>query len=172
MRTDLIGIAAMSSNRVIGKDNKLPWHLSVDLKRFKKLTDGHVVIMGRKTYESIGAPLPKRINIVLSSRNIQGVSTLPSVTSLMNVLEAPTFLSRKVFVIGGGSVYAELMPFCNEFHLTVLNEQHDGDTFMPHFEDEFAGYYVEEASPNYEFRHYLRYAPKKFVRTPRLEEHS
>lgn len=163
MRNDLIGIAAMSINRVIGKDNKIPWHISADLKNFKRLTDGHIVIMGRNTYESIGAPLPKRTNFVLTTgKSISGVQTFPSVVDLMRVLES--FKNRKVFVIGGSSVYASLMPFCSEFYLTRINETHEGDAFMPHFEDEFAGYYVEPFV-NYEIRHYLRHAPSNFIRT-------
>ncbi len=87
----------------------------------------------------------------------------------MSILEA--FKTRRVFVIGGQSVYAELMPFCSEFHLTYIKEHHDGDAVMPPFEQQFAGYHVEEVSPQYEFRHYLRNAPKNFVRTGSISEH-
>lgn len=172
MRTDLTAIAAMCDDRVIGYENRLPWRtIPGDLPRFKKLTTGHVVVMGRKTFESMNsAPLPHRVNLILSRtapRNC--TNTFSDVDSLLRTLSA--FGNQKVFVIGGAEVYKLLMPYCNEVLLTVVKGDYNGDTFMPEFEKDFAGYYEEDTAPTHEFRRYLRNAPKNFVRTGSLQEH-
>src|SRR5437764_388275 len=96
-------IAAMSENRVIGRDNKLPWHLSADLKRFKKLTIGHVVIMGRKTYESIGRPLSNRTNIIITHDTNYHIENCIVVHSLKDALKkAQEIEKEEIFIIGGG----------------------------------------------------------------------
>lgn len=123
-------IAALDRNRVIGSDGKLPWHLSEDLKRFKRLTKGHVVLMGRKTYESLGKPLPDRRNVVLSSRPIGGVESYRSLAEALRALED----EDTVFIIGGGEVFRQALPIADGLHLTIVDGVHDGDTFFPEYE--------------------------------------
>ena len=126
-------IAAIGKNRVIGKGGKLPWHISEDLKRFKKLTTGHAVLMGRKTYESIGSAtggLPNRRNVVLSSHPIQGVETYRSLANALHALEK----EEKTFVIGGGELFSQLLDHADELYLTFVDQETDGDAFFPPFE--------------------------------------
>ncbi|MFH1145885.1 MAG: type 3 dihydrofolate reductase [bacterium] len=122
-------IVAMSLNRVIGKDNKLPWHLSADLKHFKELTTGHSVIMGRKTYESIGKPLPKRVNIVLSRNTVfpNDVITVKSLQEALAMVED----NQEVFIMGGASVYQEALPLASKIYLTFVQANITGDTYFP-----------------------------------------
>ena len=123
-------IVAMAANRVIGKDNALPWRISEDLKRFKRLTMGHPIIMGRKTHESIGRALPKRRNIVVtrSGATFDGCETAVS-------LEEAIALARTTddcpFIIGGASLYLEALPIATELHLTTIDEDVEGDTYFP-----------------------------------------
>jgi dihydrofolate reductase len=136
-------IAAVARNGVIGKDGKLPWHLPSDLRYFKRVTDGHPVIMGRKTFQSIlltlGKPLPGRSNIVLSRRNIiSEVKTPGSWFLASNLLEAVSFALREhggdeVFVIGGADIFAQAMPIANRMYLTEVEEDVEGDAFFPMF---------------------------------------
>lgn len=126
----LIIIAAISRNRVIGKDGKMPWHISEDLKRFKQLTTGHTILMGRKTYESLGKALPNRRNVVLSSKDIPDVETYHSLADVLIALEK----EEKVFVIGGGELYAQLLDQADELHLTLVDQEVAGDTFFPPYE--------------------------------------
>ena len=101
----LIIIAALNGDRVIGVHGKLPWHVSEDLKRFKRLTMGHTVLMGRKTYESMGKPLAQRRNVVLTSREIPGVETYPTIGDALRALQD----QERVFVIGGGELYTQFL---------------------------------------------------------------
>jgi dihydrofolate reductase len=123
-------IAALSRTRVIGKEGKLPWHISEDLKRFKRLTSGHAVLMGRKTFESLGAPLPNRRNVVLSSRPIPGVETYTSLREALNALKS----EGRVFAIGGGQMYTQLLERADELYLTIVDRDVDGDTMFPPYE--------------------------------------
>jgi dihydrofolate reductase len=124
-------VVAVSLNNSIGKNNQLPWHLPLDLKFFKKTTQGGTVIMGRKTFESIGKPLPNRRNIVISSqkKNIAGVE-------VTNSLEAAIALSKdnnpnEIFIIGGGQIYEQALPIANRIYLTKVNTFIDGEVFFP-----------------------------------------
>lgn len=126
----LIIIAALNKNRVIGKDGKIPWHVSEDLKRFKRLTMGHTVLMGRKTYESMGKPLSGRRNVVLTSRQIPGIETYPTIADALQALES----QEKVFVIGGGEVIAQLIENVDALYLTFVDQDVTGDTFFPPYE--------------------------------------
>jgi len=135
----LVAIAAMASNRVIGKDGKLPWHLPEDLKFFKATTLGKPVLMGRKTFvsivEAIGKPLPGRKNIVLS-RTLEpgnGVSVIKDLNELAS-LPVP---DSPIYLIGGAQLYASLLPQCDELLLTKLDAAYEGDTFFPEFETGF-----------------------------------
>jgi dihydrofolate reductase len=130
-RMKLIIIAALNRKRVIGKDGKLPWHISEDMKRVKQLTTGHTILMGRKTYESLGKPLPNRRNVVLSSKTIPGVETYQSLDSALTALSG----QDKVFVFGGGKVFAETLHKADEMYLTVVDQDIDGDTFFPPYEE-------------------------------------
>ena len=124
-------IVAMSSNRVIGLDNQMPWHLSADLKRFKKITLGFPIVMGRKTFESIGRPLPGRTNIIISRNPVYN----PQGCWLMSDIEAALAMAcqsaEKVFVIGGATLYQAVLPFADTLHITQINEEFHGDTFFP-----------------------------------------
>jgi dihydrofolate reductase len=123
-------IAAVARNRAIGIDGKLPWHYSEDLKRFKRLTTGHTVLMGRKTFESIGRPLTNRRNVVLSSRPLPGVETYSTLESALRQLRD----EEKVFVIGGGAVYASVLERADELYLTVIPRVVEADAFFPPYE--------------------------------------
>ena len=123
-------IAAIARNRVIGKEGKLPWHISEDLRRFKNITIGHAVLMGRKTYESIGRPLPDRRNAVLSSSALSGVETFATIADALRALSGEDV----VFVIGGASVFAALLERADELYLTLIHRDVEGDTFFPPYE--------------------------------------
>lgn len=133
---DWIAVAAMAENRVIGRGGELPWHLPGDLKFFKNLTSGGTVLMGRKTYESIGRPLPKRRNLVLTRSMAtvpEGVEVFPSLRDLGAAIAA----DEKVFVIGGAEIYRLTMDLWTEVYLTRVKREVEGDTFLPEFEDRF-----------------------------------
>ncbi len=123
-------IAAMANNRVIGKDNQMPWHLPADFAWFKKCTVGKPVVMGRKTYESIGRPLPGRHNIVISrdaGLKIDGVTTVTSVESALEIVTD----EPEVMIIGGGSIYEHCLAMADKLYLTYIDLEVDGDTQFP-----------------------------------------
>ena len=129
-------IVAMSQNRVIGKDNKIPWHLPADLKYFKKTTLDHHIILGRKCYESIGRPLPRRTNIVVTRNPNYRAEGCIVVRSIEEALE----FSRKakqeeVFIAGGGQIYEQSMHFWDKLYLTEVNVAVEGDIFFPEIVD-------------------------------------
>lgn len=134
MTSRYIAIAAMSANRAIGKDGALPWRLPEDMKFFRKVTTGHPIVMGRKTWDSLGRPLPNRRNIVIS-RNLPAAEGAEVVRGLED-LDA-LGLTGDVFVIGGAEIYRLLMPRCAAVYLTVLEAEAEGDAFFPPFETEF-----------------------------------
>jgi dihydrofolate reductase len=129
----IIGIVAIAKNFAIGKDGKLPWHHSADLKFFKETTTGHAVVMGANTWRSIGKPLPNRLNIVLSGTS--SVTPPPEVMRLSSkdeILDLAQYLNRDVFIIGGAKVYAEFADVIEKWIVTyVPDEAADADTFMP-----------------------------------------
>lgn len=129
---EIAAIVAVSQNGVIGVDNKLPWHLPADLKHFKQLTTNHTVIMGRKTYESIGKPLPNRKNIVISRQKEYKATGCEMVSSIQEALElAKTLQTEKAFIIGGAEIYQLALPFCTHLYLTqVHTEIMNGDAFF------------------------------------------
>lgn len=126
----MIIIAALNRQRVIGKEGKLPWHISDDLKRFKRLTTGHTLLMGRKTYESLGKPLSNRRHVVLTSRSLPGTETYPTIGHAFEALQN----EDKVFVIGGGEVFAQLLDDVDEMYLTLVDQDVTGDVFFPPYE--------------------------------------
>ena len=126
-------VAAVARNGVIGVDGGLPWRLPDDLRRFKELTLGHVLVMGRKTYESIGHPLPGRATIVVT-RNPSwdpGAEEVSVVGSVSEAIGAAASLEREVFVVGGGEVYAEALSLADRLELTWVDAEPDGDTRFP-----------------------------------------
>ncbi|BCN23118.1 type 3 dihydrofolate reductase [Vibrio alfacsensis] len=135
-------IAAMADNRIIGKDNQMPWHLPADFAWFKRSTMGKPVVMGRKTYDSIGRPLPGRLNIVISrdaSLSIEGVTT---VTSIEQALEAAGSV-EEVMIIGGGAIYAACLPMANKLYVTHIEAEVEGDTQFPRWSNDFKETYSE-----------------------------
>ncbi|MFC8152157.1 dihydrofolate reductase [Bacillus paralicheniformis] len=128
-------ITAMDRNRLIGKDNDLPWHLPQDLKYFKEVTKGHAVIMGRKTFESIGRPLPHRENIIVTSNKELDI---PNCQVMHSAEEAVRFAKNKneeCFVIGGSTLYAEILPFADKLYVTKIDENFEGDRYFPEFSE-------------------------------------
>jgi len=131
-------IVAVATNGVIGRDNKLPWHLSTDLKRFKTLTSGHTVIMGRKTFDEIGRkPLPNRTNIVVS-RSVAPEIVPADVLFASSVDEALSKIPRtdeEAFIIGGAEIVRQTMTRADRMYITQVHADVPGDTFMPEFDD-------------------------------------
>tara|TARA_A100000164_G_scaffold18292_1_gene14890 strand:- start:3400 stop:3882 length:483 start_codon:yes stop_codon:yes gene_type:complete len=127
----LTAVAAVSKNLVIGKNNSLPWNIPEDLKRFKALTSGSPIIMGRKTYESIGRPLPNRINIVLTQKGYKSSDEIKIFKNLDNLLNYCEGLDSEVFVIGGSEIYKLLEPYCTRLVITHVLKEFDGDSFFP-----------------------------------------
>ncbi|MBI4664370.1 MAG: dihydrofolate reductase [Verrucomicrobia bacterium] len=149
-------IAAMSENRVIGQRGRIPWHLPEDFKWFKKMTTGQIVIMGRKTFESIGRPLPNRATIVLSRtrRMIPGVEVASSFAEL-NFENEP----RDVFICGGAQLYEQILPRCSDLYLTWVKRTVEGDAFFPRFEDRFEQVERIRETPEFSIVHYRNHAP-------------
>ncbi len=127
----LAAIAAVARNGVIGRDGELPWRLREDLRRFRRLTMGQRLVMGRKTWESIGRALPGRECFVLSRAELELPEGVEAVGDLEEVFSLATDTSKTVFVIGGGEVYDLLMPQCRDFHLTRVEADVAGDTLFP-----------------------------------------
>jgi len=128
-------IAAMGENRAIGLAGKIPWHLPADFKRFKELTLGHPVVMGNKTFESIGKPLPDRTNIVLAKDSDYAAEGCLVVHSLDDALALAAKENEEVFIIGGGSVYALAMPMADVIYLTKVHGTFEGDVFFPEIDE-------------------------------------
>ena len=133
--TDIKAIAAVSQNGVIGKNGDLPWRIPGELKWFKKITMGHIMVMGRKTWDSLPGILPGRENWVLSStlKEKKGIKIFSSFESALN--EAGV---RTIFIIGGGQIYSSLLPQCSELYITEVQQFiEEGDAFFPSFEKDF-----------------------------------
>ena len=123
-------IAAFAEEGVIGKDGEIPWTLKEDLKHFRSKTEGCSVVMGRKTYESIGGPLPNRLNIVMT-RNPKKLEGVKEVTNKEEALEIASSYSDEVFVIGGEKIYEEFLPMATKMYLTKIDIKVKGDSFFP-----------------------------------------
>lgn len=129
-------VVAKAKNNIIGKDNKLLWHLSDDLKRFRALTEEHVIIMGRKTFESLGKVLPNRKHIVFSNNpdfkvNDENVEVVHSLLQIQEYIES----EEEAFVIGGAMMYNFLMPYVSKMYVTEIEKEFEGDTFFPRIDD-------------------------------------
>jgi len=127
----IASVFAMSENRVIGNKNQLPWHLPADLKFFKNLTTGHPVIMGRKTYESIGKPLPHRTNIIITRQPDYQQLDCVVVNNVTSALEVAQKISPDVFIIGGAEILRQALSYIDTMFLTLIHENFTGDTFYP-----------------------------------------
>lgn len=150
-------IAALSDNHVIGHDGKIPWRLPEDMKLFKRLTTGNTVVMGRKTYESMGKPLPNRNNIVLSSSLLasssQGIIVCKTLEDALRVAEP---FNKEVFMIGGSKVYEQSLSLAQRMYLSYVQGNYEGDAFFPKFNS--ADWLVEECKdyPGFKWVNYKR----------------
>jgi dihydrofolate reductase len=124
-------IVAMASNRAIGLNGQMPWHLSADLKRFKQITMGHPIIMGRLTFEAIGRPLPGRINIIVSRNPGYEIENCIVVDSVEAAISHGCQLADEVFIIGGATLYEATLPMADTLYITQINQDFEGDTFFP-----------------------------------------
>lgn len=135
MKKPLISIiAAVGLRRELGRNNKLLWHIPEDLKRFKEITSGHPVIMGRTTYQSIGKSLPGRANIIVTrdeSLMISGCTVVHSIAKAISIASAKD--DQEIFIIGGGQIYSQGIKFADKLYLTVVEEEADADTFFPEY---------------------------------------
>ncbi|RRQ46352.1 dihydrofolate reductase [Chryseobacterium sp. SC28] len=127
-------IAAIGRNNALGKDNRLLWRLPEDLKHFKSLTENHPVVMGRKTYESIGKPLPNRTNIVVSRRENWFQEDILIVSKLKEALKFAKKIDEDVFIIGGGEIYKQTMELADRLEITFVDEDFEADTFFPNID--------------------------------------
>ena len=151
----LAAIVAMTPERIIGRDNSLPWHFPEDLKFFKRTTSGHPVVMGRKTFESIGRPLPNRQNIVITrdpSWSSEGVEIIHSKDELSQI----ELQNQHVFIIGGAEIYSLFLEDLDEMLVTWVYQAHEGDTTFPEFENLFAEFSLVESHQDFEVRLYSK----------------
>lgn len=130
MKTINIAVA-IADNYAIGKDNKLLWHMPADLKFFKKTTTGHTVIMGRKTFDSVGKPLPNRTNIVITRRSDLQIPGVIVVNGLDEAFSAVKEADAEIFVVGGAEIYKQALPKVQRIYLTTIHHKFDADTFFP-----------------------------------------
>jgi dihydrofolate reductase len=155
MSIRLTAVVAMTSERVIGRAGGLPWHLPEDLAYFKRTTAGHPIVMGRKTYESIGRPLPKRRNIVLTRDGEWSATGVEVIHRPEELAELPG-IEGQVFVIGGSEIYAAFLPFLEDLLVSHVYENHPGDTWLPEFEAGFPQSEVMETHATFEVRRHFR----------------
>lgn len=157
-------IAAISDNNVIGKDNKLIWHLPEDLKRFKELTTGHTIIMGRKTFESLGKVLPNRKHIVLTRDENYHVDN-ENVIIIHDIENLEQYIDKEAenFVIGGAIIYRQLMPKADKMYITKIHEKFEGDSYFPiinekewNITEKIQGIQNEQNPYDYEFLTFVR----------------
>ncbi len=151
----LTAIVAMTPDRVIGRAGTLPWHLPEDLAFFKKTTSGHPIVMGRKTFESIGRPLPKRRNIVLTrdeTWSAPGVEVIHRPEDLRNL----PGLEGRVFIIGGSEIYAAFLPELDDLLVSHVFAGYEGDTRFPEFESGFPNNELLETFADFEVRRWSR----------------
>ena len=151
-----IAIAAMAENRVIGRGNQLPWHVPEDFRWFKGKTIGKTLLMGRKTLESLGKPLPNRKTIVLSRSGFaaDGVTVVASLDELPSLLNEP-----ELWICGGAEIYRMTMDRWDELFLSVVDGEHEGDAFFPEFEGKMTGGEVVHEGTGFRVRHYLGRQP-------------
>lgn len=143
----------MSLNRAIGLAGRIPWHLPEDFRWFKQCTLGQTIVMGRKTWDSLGKPLPGRHHVVITRRGpIPGIETLAS----PDVLEPSRYAPREIWIIGGAEIYRQLLPRCTDLYLTLVLRETAGDTFFPDFENTFAPPQTIAQHPGFRILHYRK----------------
>lgn len=157
-------IVAKSENNVIGNNNELIWHLPDDLKRFKQLTTGHPIIMGRKTFESIGRPLPNRTNIVITRNQDWNPDGIVAVNSLEEAIEKGKYIDKDIFIIGGGNIYEQALWMTDALEVTEVHHPFEGDAFFPEINLEEWKEVARERFPADE-KHAYKYS---FVRYERI----
>ncbi len=148
----------MTQNRVIGKEGRLPWHIPDDLKNFKKITEGKVVIMGRKTWDSLPAkfkPLPNRINFVVSS-SLENRSGIIVCRSLEEALQKAQGFKKEICIIGGATIYQQALPLVQKMYISTIKKEVAGDTFFPNFNKEEWSIAEEQEFPEFTFTVYER----------------
>ena len=145
----------MTPDRVIGRAGTLPWHLPEDLAFFKRTTTGHPIVMGRKTFESIGRPLPRRRNIVLTRDPAWSAPGVEVIHNPGQLLQLPN-LEERIFIIGGAEIYAAFLPLTEELLVSHLFTHHEGDTYFPAFEHEFPHSELLESHAAFEVRRWSR----------------
>jgi dihydrofolate reductase len=150
-RPRLVAVVAMTPDRIIGRNGTLPWHLPEDLAFFKRTTSGHPIVMGRKTFESIGRPLPKRRNIVLTRDRAWSAPGVEIIHSPEELLALPD-LGEIVFLIGGAEIYAAFLDRTDELLVSHVFEAYPGDTRFPEFESRFPNQQVVETHTTFEVR--------------------
>lgn len=155
----------MGRNREIGIDNQLPWHLPNDLKHFKTITSGHPVIMGRKTFESLGKPLPNRTNIVISRRTDWFQEGILIVGSIKEALKFAKKIDEEVFVIGGGNIYQQTILLADRLELTQVQASIEADTFFPEIDTE-VWIKTEEICHDQDEKHNYGYCFQTYERKP------
>lgn len=152
-------IVAMSENKVIGKDNKIPWHYSEDLKYFKKITENKIVVMGSKTYDSIigylNKPLPNRRNIVITSKmdKYENVETYQSIDAFIDKYKDH---EGEIFIIGGRSIYEQFMTYIEKMYITYIDKDFDGDTYFPDYDENEFTLISEEKNNELRFCVYIK----------------
>jgi len=155
MKPIVSAIVAQSENRAIGRDNKLLWHISEDLKYFRRMTTGKPVIMGRKTYESIGKPLPNRLNIVVSRNGFKadGVESAASVAEAIEIAKKSN--PPEIMIIGGAQIYEQAMNLCDRLYVTQVHANIEGDAFFPQIDQKIwreTSAEQHEGDPAYTFK--------------------
>jgi dihydrofolate reductase len=152
----LIAIAAVARNGVIGNQGRMPWHLPEEFKWFKRATLGHAVLMGRKTFESIGKPLPGRINVVVTRDPRASFAPEIVVVRDLDGFEPEAIAADRIFAAGGAEIYARMLPRCAELWLTRLSFDAEGDTLFPEFDSMFLPAEILLETAEFEVRRYLR----------------
>lgn len=150
----LTTIAAVAENGVIGLEGKMPWHIPEDLKRFKKMTMGHPILMGRKTYESLGKPLPGRDNIVISRELCCEGDDVIIYRSLYDAISSVKH--KDAFIIGGGSIYQATMLLIDRLEITRVHDNPKGDTYFPEIREDMWLKVRDEPHENFSFQTYIR----------------
>jgi dihydrofolate reductase len=150
-------IAAMSLNRVIGKDNKIPWKIPGEQKLFQRITEGHTIVMGRKTFESIGHPLPRRTNIVLTHKKGYIIPGCIVINHFSEAIEAAD--QKNIFIIGGEKIFKLFLPYADHMYLSIIQKEFEGDAYFPEFSrSDFQVLNKEQvdATIPYQFIHFKR----------------
>ena len=162
-------IVAKASNNVIGDKNNLIWHLPNDLKHFKNLTTNHPIVMGRKTYESLGRPLPNRTNIIITRDQNFTDDQVVVTNSLDQAIAKAKEINDDYFIIGGGEIYKQALRIADELYITEVHHEFDGDTYFPEIDEEV----YEEVSREHHHKdekHLYAYSFVKYIRIKETKE--